>query len=190
MSDLVADCFFFASESFCVYVQLSVGSSVTIPRGYAWSKTMVIIGEHAKPGEAKPRPWVFHHHPPENRDANPWTFVLIPRWVTVSSSARANELPSGTPLHLLPLCEAFGDDVVYCRFDEGRADSISLAIALSKFHAHRFDFDLPTSISWIFPFMRIMWLCYSIEYKGLSMWVFLHFGQWLGGVIFFLSLKT
>ena len=37
----------------------------------------------------------------------------------------------GTPLHLLPLGKALGDDVIHRRFDEARADSVSLAIALA-----------------------------------------------------------
>jgi len=36
-----------------------------------------------------------------------------------------------TPLHLLPLGKALGDDVVHRRFDKARADSVSLAIALA-----------------------------------------------------------
>src|SRR5674476_1661819 len=37
----------------------------------------------------------------------------------------------GTPLHLLPLGKTLGDDVIHRRFDEARADSVSLVIALA-----------------------------------------------------------
>ena len=39
--------------------------------------------------------------------------------------------PLGAPLHLLPLGEALGDDIVHRRFDEASAYSVSLAIALA-----------------------------------------------------------
>ena len=37
----------------------------------------------------------------------------------------------GAPLHLLPLCEALGNDVVHRGFDEVCTDSLSLTIALA-----------------------------------------------------------
>jgi hypothetical protein len=37
----------------------------------------------------------------------------------------------GAPLHLLPLCKAFSDNVIHRRLDEARTDSISLVIALA-----------------------------------------------------------
>ncbi len=84
-----------------------------------------------KGGEAKQPFWIFHHSSPEILDTNPETFVLISRWVPVSAFARVNGVHF-TPLHLLSLCKTFGNDVVHCRFDEGRADSVSLAIALPE----------------------------------------------------------
>ena len=36
-----------------------------------------------------------------------------------------------TPLHLLPFCKAFGDDVVHRRFNKASAYSVTLAIAFA-----------------------------------------------------------